>query len=245
MSAVIYKFERPAAQPKPAHKPTAIEGEADVGQMLGRSGKPLPEPLTETCKNQRLRLTRREVWRRAEFTTRYWRARLDWDSALSWAQSNDIGDAKSFPPARGSSPLEDRFSLVDTWRDALMKQMLTPAPDAGAVAWKRAQLRAENYRYTDVKPERIERAIAEDVAFLAAHPTKSNRETLARDRDFQEAMRQRIRDIAASRDLPDEEIRPALSLKHQEIATFAEKHGVDFGWLLEGKGQTFKSGPTS
>jgi hypothetical protein len=41
-----------------------------------------------------------------------------------------------------------------------------------AVAWKRAQLRAESHRYTDVKPERIERAIADDVAFLEAHPTR-------------------------------------------------------------------------
>jgi hypothetical protein len=53
-----------------------------------------------------------------------------------------------------------------------VKQLLTPAPDIGAVTWKRAQLRAENYRYSDVKPERIERAIADDVAFLAAHPTR-------------------------------------------------------------------------
>jgi hypothetical protein len=31
-------------------------------------------------------------------------------------------------------------------------------------------------------------------------------------------MRRRIRDVAASRDLSDEEIQPALTLKHQEIA---------------------------
>jgi hypothetical protein len=34
------------------------------------------------------------------------------------------------------------------------------------------------HRYTDVKPERIERAIADDLAFLAAHPVRqSNRES--------------------------------------------------------------------
>src|ERR1700722_9890353 len=71
--------------------------EASIHQLSGRSGRWLPEPATETCRNQRLRLTRREVWRRAGFTTRYWRARLDWDSALSWAQRQGIGDAKSFP----------------------------------------------------------------------------------------------------------------------------------------------------
>jgi hypothetical protein len=42
----------------------------------------------------------------------------------------------------------------------------------GRSAESGAQLRAENYRYTDVKPERIERAIADDVAFLEAHLTR-------------------------------------------------------------------------
>jgi hypothetical protein len=53
-------------------------------------------------------------------------------------------------------------------------------------------------------------------------------------------MRQRIRDIAASRDLSDEEIKPVLKLKHHEIAAFTEKHGVNLEWLLEGKGRVFE-----
>jgi hypothetical protein len=44
----------------------------------------------------------------------------------------------------------------------------------------------------------------------------------------------------ASRDLSDEEIRPALTLKHQEIARFSEQHGVSIEWLLEGNGRMFK-----
>jgi hypothetical protein len=36
--------------------------------------------------------------------------------------------------------------------------MLTPAPDMLSVAWKRAQLKAENHKHTDLKAERIERA---------------------------------------------------------------------------------------
>jgi hypothetical protein len=87
-----------------------------------------------------------------------------------------------------------------------------------------------------VKPERIERSIADDLEFLAAHPTRlSNSEAMARWREFKEAMRRRIRDIAASRDLSDEEIRPVLKLKHQEIANFTEKHGVNLDWLLEAR----------
>jgi hypothetical protein len=56
-------------------------------------------------------------------------------------------------------------------------------------------------------------------------------------------MRQRIKDVAASRNLSDEEIKPALTLKHHEIAKFTEKHGVNFEWLLEGKGRIFKEDP--
>jgi hypothetical protein len=90
----------------------------------------------------------------------------------------------------------------------------------------------------------VEKAIADDLAFLAAHPVpRSNSEARARRREFKEAMRQRIRDIAASRDLSDEEIKPVLTLKHHEIAEFTEKHGVNVEWLLEGKGRFFEKDP--
>ena len=56
-------------------------------------------------------------------------------------------------------------------------------------------------------------------------------------------MRQRIRDIAASRDLSDEEIKSALTLKHHEIAKFTKKHDVNVEWLLEGKGRIFEKDP--
>lgn len=46
-------------------------------------------------------------------------------------------------------------------------------------------------------------------------------------------MRQRVIEAAVSRDLLDEEIKPALSLKHHEIGNFTEKHGVNLEWLLE------------
>jgi hypothetical protein len=55
---------------------------------------------------------------------------------------------------------------------------------------------------------------------------------MARSREFKEAMRQRIRKLAADRDLSDEE--PVLRLKHQEIGAFAIKHSVSLAWLLEG-----------
>jgi hypothetical protein len=202
--------------------------------------KTSPEKFTETCKNSRLRLSRRDAWWTAGHLTDYWRARLDWQSALSMAQSHNLADANSYPKCDGG----ERFGLVDTWREAVVKQLLTPAPDGAAVAWKRAKLAGRGFSHLPTKAERIERVIAEDLAFLAAHPTRrSNSEAMAHKREFNDAMRQRIREIAASRDLSDEEIKPVLSLKHQRVAEFVDKHGVNFEWLLEGRGRTFKKDP--
>jgi hypothetical protein len=143
-----------------------------IGPTLGRRGRPHPEPLTDTCRNQRLRLKRREAWWAAGRLTSYWRARLDWQTALSSAQDHEVADAKSFPPCDDSG--SSRLVLVDLWRAALVAQMLTPAPDVAGVNWKRVQLQAENYRYTDVKPERLQRAIEADVEWLEAHPTRKS-----------------------------------------------------------------------
>ena len=71
---------------------------------------------------------------------------------------------------------------------------------------------------------------------LEVKQRRANSERMARRRDFNLAMRQRIRDVAASRGISDGEIRPALTLKHEAIGRFSEAHGVNLGWLLEGRG---------
>jgi hypothetical protein len=63
--------------------------------------------------------------------------------------------------------------------------VLTPAPDTAAVAWKKAALAAGQHEYTDIKTERIERAIADDVESpriryaLGRGINKRNRQRLA------------------------------------------------------------------
>jgi hypothetical protein len=52
--------------------------------------------------------------------------------------------------------------------------MLTPAPNAREVAWKRAQLEGEKWKYSGLTPARIEQAIAEDDEWLKAHPTRKS-----------------------------------------------------------------------
>jgi hypothetical protein len=130
-----------------------------------------PEKFTETCKNSRLRLSRRDAWWLAGWVTEYWRARMDWNGALDTVQKYRIADSASFPSAEN----ENRYGLVDTWREAVVKQLLTPAPDGAAVAWKRAKLAGRDFSHLPTKAERIERVISEDLAFLAAHPTRRSK----------------------------------------------------------------------
>jgi hypothetical protein len=153
-------------------------------------------------------------------------------------QQYGIGDSASFPSARN----ENRSGLVDAWREAVAKQLLTPAPYLGAVTWKRAKFKSRDFAHLPISAACAEQAIADDVAFLAAHPTRRgiDSDTVSRRRAFKEAMRRRTRDVAASRDLSDEEIKPVLRLKHEEIGRFVEAHGVNLEWLLEGNGRIFK-----
>jgi hypothetical protein len=235
MSGGLLMFFVAAPHKAAAAEVTALGNHILTPRQLRRAGRPeLPPPATETAKNARIRIARRDVWWRADRTTEYWRARMDWQHALEIAEMWGIADSDSFPSPRSDI---SRLALVDKWREAVAKQLLTPASDLAAITWKRAKLAGGGFSHLPVRRERVERAIADDVAFLAAHPARrSNSEAMAKRREFNEAMRQRIRKIATTRNLSDEEIKPVLRLKHQEIARFSETHGVNIGWLLEGTG---------
>src|SRR5258708_36247922 len=97
--------------------------------------------------------------------------RRDWPLALGTAQKYGICDSASFPSAEN----ENRFGLVDKWHEAVAKKLLTPAPDLAAITWKRAKLKSSDFPYLPVEKERVERAIVDDVEFLAAHPTRARK----------------------------------------------------------------------
>jgi hypothetical protein len=71
---------------------------------------------------------------------------------------------------------------------------------------------------------------------------RDNSEAMAHRREFKEAMRRRIRDVPHPAVFPMRRSSPALTLKQKEIARFSKKHGVSFGWLLEGKGHIYRGG---
>jgi hypothetical protein len=172
----IIQFSTAARVSPKRHKPIAMA--AGTRQMSRVELEQEPErpahderELSTTCKNSRLRQARDEAWNRARHTTSYWRARMDWHGELEFAQNRGLADSGSFPPAAD----ENRFSLVDTWREAVVKQLLTPAPNVAAVAWKRARLSGRDFHCLPVKPDQVERAIADDIAFLDAHPTRARK----------------------------------------------------------------------
>jgi hypothetical protein len=68
--------------------------------------------------------------------------------------------------------------LVNSYRAALAKQLLTPAPDIASVNWKQAVVDSNRNGYVFVefvKKEHVERVIADDLAFLHAHPARRPR----------------------------------------------------------------------
>lgn len=128
------------------------------------------EVQTATAKNGRLGEQRRNAWRVADAATRYWRTLIDFDDACGFAQRHGIRESFAHSPG-------DRGCNVRQWREALVKQLLTPAPDAGSIEWKRRTFASGQHRHISMKPERIERVIAADVEWLAAHPTRTKRGT--------------------------------------------------------------------
>jgi hypothetical protein len=227
----------------------ALDGTSNViplfgsGRAANRSPKTPPRrkrnqpsgKLTDTHQNLLLRQDRQEAWRKADAIRVYWKACLKMDDAHQRIQG--------LPEGNNRLPYDEhqRFVLVANWRQAVVQQLLTPAPDTRAVAWKRDAIARNQHKHTDIKVESIERAIADDITFLASHPIRhSNSELIARRRDFKEEVRQRIRDVAAVRDLSYEEIKPVLKLKHQEVARFCKEHSVNLGWLLDGNGRIFR-----
>jgi hypothetical protein len=87
------------------------------------------------------------------------------DSAIACAQNHGLPEGDLHPPREPRA----RWAMVAKYREAWSRLMLTPAPDEQSVA---SQLKAGKYERTDLKPERIERAIAADVEFLQNHPTR-------------------------------------------------------------------------
>jgi hypothetical protein len=127
-----------------------------------------PPPVSETGKNHRLRQLRYDHWRDADMETRYWRAKMKFADACDFAGRHGLDDALQYE-------FPEHMELVTAWRQAYVRQLLTPAPTVGAGVWKRSAFAQGQHRHIGIKPGPIEQAIADDVAWLAAHPVRQSR----------------------------------------------------------------------
>jgi hypothetical protein len=145
-----------------------------LGKRIASRGRPVAanpqceENLSTTCKNQRIRQQLHANWRKADALRVYWRASFEMSGAISRVQNHDMPEGDLHPQRNP----DDHWAILAKYRAAIVQQLLTPASTVAEVTWKRATFKAGQHRHTDVKPERIERAIADDVEFLKAHPTR-------------------------------------------------------------------------
>jgi hypothetical protein len=143
MSADVIKLTFPQRANSVDQQTSATVHQILEKPELSRRGRPLAPATTDSCRNQRARLRRRDAWWRASRLTSYWKARLDWHNALDTAQRHGIGDSREYEQIGNDHAVHNR--LLKQWRAALVDQMLTPAPDIAAVIWKRAKLRSEHW----------------------------------------------------------------------------------------------------
>jgi hypothetical protein len=156
-----------------------------VSSARTERAEPSTETLSPTLKNSRLRKKRKAAWWAANAVKDYWRARLELSDAVGRVQRCDAPEGRDHPAV---TP-DDRWSLVKSFRKALVEQLLTRAPTLAEVSWKKATLARGQHRYVDYADVRsalaggqhtkaeqlgrlIERAIEDDEAFLARHPTR-------------------------------------------------------------------------
>ena len=126
----VVKFPFSVSRKAHAHKPPASkngtpEERATLQEMVAEEidARPPAGSLSTTGKNERIRKERHEIWEMAEAATRYWRLRLDFEYAVSWAQQMEVPEG-SFHPAVNPG---DRPRNVERYRASLVKQLLTPA----------------------------------------------------------------------------------------------------------------------
>jgi hypothetical protein len=147
-----------------------------LGKKAAASSEPVSkpfrtEPATATGKNHRLRQQRRGDWCRADAVREYWKAAREMDSAIHRVQQHELPEGDQHQPLAPGS----LWPIIAKYRAAIIAQLLTPAPTALEITWKRAVFKHGDHEHTDIKPERIERAIADDVEFLKAHPVRQSR----------------------------------------------------------------------
>jgi hypothetical protein len=142
----------------------------DRGQLdafIGQCLDPLPDTvLVDTALNSLLRQARKDGWRVAQIRVDYWDARI----LYLRAHAMYVREIEHNPKLADAYEKPD-WEYVGYLRKAVAKAILTPAPTMAAVAWKRSQMASGQWPYIPLDDPAALAAIADDEAFLAAHPT--------------------------------------------------------------------------
>jgi hypothetical protein len=109
------------------------------------------EPVSATLKNKRLRDKRNAMWERAAAATQYWRARREMHDAIWLAQDRGAAEGDLHPHDTPELSRALTLELLAKYREAIAKQLLTPAPHFGSVKWKET---ASRDLYLPIKKEK-------------------------------------------------------------------------------------------
>lgn len=130
--------------------------------------EPLPDDaLTDTNYNSLMRQARRQRWREAQTRTWYLEALARFQLSAALYAREIEGDTK-----KETANMEARHQTMPKLRRAVARQILTPAPDANAVAWKK---NASKDGFLPITKQDIAEAIMLDEEFLSAHPVRRAR----------------------------------------------------------------------
>lgn len=125
---------------------------------------------TDISLNERLRRDRDGAWDRADAKVELLRAQLKYYRAVDRAQGKGLPDARGLPVLDFAGDLR----LLESYRMAVLDQILTPAPRVADLTWKRRKVAALNpYDWVGfVTPARVEKMLAKDEAFFKAFPAR-------------------------------------------------------------------------
>jgi|GEM_PF-5369518 len=138
-----------------------------LDRFMFRVMEPLSEEaLIDTHYNLLARNARREAWDKARITSDYLQAKHDLVLIEMIYQRRVLGRSD----AKVEHREQERLQLVDEVRVAVAVQIKTPAPDLAALDWKKRKRKDEFSRFGTITLDEMNQCIAEDEAFLTAHP---------------------------------------------------------------------------
>lgn len=127
--------------------------------------------------SEALRADRKRLWAAADAERRFLDARMKLDLAVDIAQRHGLREALDQYPR--VTP-KDHGKAYTRYIDALLQQLLAPAPDEAAITWKERILYGPKPVLLDRDAKRVLLAIIDDKAFLEAHPARRSSSRIVR-----------------------------------------------------------------